>query len=384
MKIVHVCISAPYIDGWGYQENLLPQYLQKKGIENYIIASANDFPSYLSSQEIKDIKSRGGKYCIGDISVNRIKTKHLSTSFLIPFGLKKVLEEINPDVIFHHNFNCTSLPIAARFAKRKKIPLMVDNHADVINMSHNRLWVFVYYKLFIGLTCKIFQKEIIKAYGVSHSRCEFVKVYYGINQKKIDFLPIGADVDLADTIPSKETIRKNYGFENQDFILVSGGKMGIEKGTDKLISVVEELKKDYPQLKLVLFGSMEDEATSIQANQSHAVSLYGWCDRIKTLELLKMADLACWPIHHTTLIEDAISVSTPLIVRKTDTTEHLVEGNGIWIEDGSVDSIKKALLLFLNQNEWQKKTLDESCEKMRTKLSYNTIAEKLLKDIYGS
>ena len=50
MRIVHICISAPYIDGWGYQENLLPRYLQKAGTENYVIASMNDFPVYLKPE----------------------------------------------------------------------------------------------------------------------------------------------------------------------------------------------------------------------------------------------------------------------------------------------------------------------------------------------
>ena len=384
MKIVHVCISAPYIDGWGYQENLLPQYLQKNGVQNYIIASANDFPSYLSPQEITNIKSKGNNYCLGEIHITRIRTRHLSTSFLIPFGLHEALNEIKPDVIFHHNFNCTSLPIAACHARKRGIPLFVDNHADVLNMSHNKIWAFVYYKLLIRLSCKIHQKEIVKTYGVTHARCDFIKDYYGIPSEKIGFMPIGADVDLADTIPSKESLRLKYGFKNEDFIMVSGGKMGTDKGTDSLIATVEKLNKTYPNLKLVLFGAFTDSCVETQANNSPVCQTIGWCDRIKTLELLKMADMACWPLHHTTLIEDAISVCTPLMIKKTDTTKHLIDGNGVWIEKGSVDSIKKALLFILNQNEMQKMALHQSCEKMKLALSYNTIAEKLLRDIYGS
>ena len=87
MKIVHICISAPYIDGWGYQENLLPKYLQQAGIQNAVIASGNDFPFYLSTQEISDIKAKGENYTIGEVYIKRIKTKRFSTSFLVPFHL---------------------------------------------------------------------------------------------------------------------------------------------------------------------------------------------------------------------------------------------------------------------------------------------------------
>ena len=73
MKIVHVCISMPYVDGWGYQENLLPQYLQTAGTQNSVITSANDLPLYLSSQKRTEIASMGNDYHLGEIHIKRIK-----------------------------------------------------------------------------------------------------------------------------------------------------------------------------------------------------------------------------------------------------------------------------------------------------------------------
>lgn len=385
MKIVHICISAPYIDGWGYQENLLPRYLQKAGTENYVIASMNDFPVYLKPEVKAEIMSKGTDYQIDGIQVRRIKTKQLTTSLLVAKGLSKVLDEIHPDVLFHHNFNCTSLVTAARYAKKKGIPFMVDNHADIINISHNKLWALVYYRLLIGLSCKLIRKTITTAYGVTRARCDFMHDWYGVPKDKIKLLPIGADTDQADTIPSKESLRGKYGFQKEDFIVVSGGKMGVGKGTNQLIDTVEELKSNFQNIRLVLFGVFEDNGTLQQAQSSDVVSVHGWCDREKTLELLKMADVACWPIHHTTLIEDAVSVCTPIIVRKTGNTEHLVEKNGMWVDGETKESLKTAVLSFLsNQDETQKSDLHSACEKMKNQISYDTIAEKLLKDIHGS
>ncbi len=159
--------------------------------------------------------------------------------------------------------------------------------------------------------------------------------------------------------------------------------MGKDKGTDNLIDAVEELQKDYPQLKLVLFGRFDDEETQAQANHSLITLVYGWCNRVKTLELLKMADVACWPIHHTTLIEDAVSVRTPLILRKTGTTEHLIDGNGVWVENGTKEEIKKALVHIIAQNELEKKKMFHSCEKMKQIISYHTISKKVINDVAG-
>ena len=69
MKIVHVSISAPFIDTWGYQVNLLSKYLQSSENQNYIVASSNDFPSYLNSDEINKIKAKGRKYELDGVVV---------------------------------------------------------------------------------------------------------------------------------------------------------------------------------------------------------------------------------------------------------------------------------------------------------------------------
>ena len=376
MIIVHVSISSPFVDSWGYQENLLPKYLQMEGTKNYIIASANDLPAHLKSE----IENKGTNYVHDGIVVRRIPTKKISTSFAFTNGLHKVLEEIKPDVIFHHNLNCTSMPICARYAKRKGIPMVCDNHADTINMTKHRLWAWYYYRLLIGFSCKIHKKQIYKAYGVTHARCDFIHDYYGMDRNNIDFLPIGADVDLADTINSKAKLRQQYGFTDDEFIIVSGGKMGIGKGTDNLIRAIEELHNEYPFISLVLFGMFEDDETASQANNSQVTTVYGWCDRVKTLQLLKLADVACWPIHHTTLIEDAVSVCTPLILRKTGTTEHLIDGNGVWIENGTKEEIKHSILNLIIQKQ-QYNNLYPACVKMKDAISYHTVAKKLLNDI---
>ena len=382
MKIVHISISSPFIDSWGYQDNILPRYLQKTGAENFIVVSANYFPSNLKIEEYEAIKAKGNNYFLVDgVVVRRIKTKKISTSSAFTCGLKKVLNEIKPDVIFHHNINCTSMPISSRYAKRHGIPMVCDNHIDPINLTKNKLWLWLYYKFLTRLSCRLHSKQIYKAYGVTHLRCDFIHDYFGLPYDKIDFLPIGADVDLAETIDSKEELREHYGLSDKDFVVVSGGKMGLGKRTNNLITAVKELQSIIPQIKLVLFGGFEDDQTSCMVDKSGFVSFYGWCDRKKTLELLKMADVACWPYHHTTLIEDAVSVCTPLICRNTGTTEHLIENNGVWIESGTSAEINKAIRQLYIMIKHAHSQLEDSCNKMRDILSYNTVAEKVLEDV---
>ena len=94
---------------------------------------------------------------------------------------------------------------------------------------------------------------------------------------------------------------------------------------------------------------------------------------------LKLADVAVWPIHHTTLIEDAISVNTPLLIRKTRTTEHLIEKNGIFLESKEYNELYRKMV-FCMQN-FPNDNFVNHCKELKEKLSYNLISQKVIDDI---
>lgn len=373
-------MSAPYVDGWGYQENLLPEYLQKNGVENHVITSNDNLPVYLNKEMKEGIVKKGNSYSIGEIKIHKIRGKKITTSLLLSYGLKDKLEEIVPDVIFHHNVSVTTLPIVSKYAKKHKCKLFVDNHADEINMSKNKLWILLYYKCLSRLACRIRQDVFTKFYGVTNSRCDFISKYFGVPKDKIELLPIGADTDLAGTLDPKDELRDKYDFLQDEKIVVSGGKMGIEKGTYDLINAIEELGTEH-KIRLVLFGKFEDKETLELAKTKKFVTIHEWCDRIKTLELLKLADVACWPIHHTTLNEDAIAVETPLIIRKTGTTMHLVDGNGMWLKSGNKDELKKVIASFYTCKEENCTQIIQACRKKKEYLSYNNISQTIIRTI---
>lgn len=376
MRIVHICISAPYIDDWGYQENLLPEYLSKHNTDNFVIGCSNVFPDYLSSKEVETIINKGDKYSIRNVKVVRIPAKKLTTTFVVPYGLKKTLLELQPDVIFHHGINCTSLIVASRYCKKHGCKLFVDNHADEYNISSNRLWNFFYHKFLIKLSLKYVSQIVKRYYGVTHGRCDFMKHYYGISDDKIGFLPIGADTNASEDLPDKFTLREKYGYKHSDFIVVSGGKMGIGKGTDLLINTISKINEEKLFVKLVLFGRFEDTTTESLSSKYEYIHTYGWCNRQKTLELLKISDLACWPVHHTTLIEDAVSVGTPIILKKTPTTLHLIDNNGYWIDNNLSSIIQDYFSCSTTRDQMR-----IHAQNKKNELSYNFIAQKVLDDI---
>lgn len=370
MKILHICLSGQYIDGWGYQENLLPHYLTTVGTENVVVASADYFPAYLSEDKVEEIKWKGTDYIYDGVRIIRIPTKNPTDSLAYAKSLYKTICDVKPDVIFHHDVVFSTLESVRRYVLEHPVTLFIDNHADELNMSHNVIWRFVFHKFANRLACHRILPYVKTFYGVSPGRCDFLMKYYSIPSENVTLLPIGADVELARNLPPKNELRRKYGFDENERIIISGGKMGKDKGTDALISALETLP-----YKLVLFGSFSDDETRKKAEESPYTRIFGWCDRRCTLELLRLADVACWPVHHTTLIEDAVSVETPLLIRKTGNTRHLVEGNGLWT---SLNSLQSDLKSFISMDP---ASLAIAAKKKKKDISYFTIAKKVIDDI---
>jgi glycosyltransferase involved in cell wall biosynthesis len=372
MKVVH--FSSIYIDGWGYQENLLPKYFKEDGHDVSVIA----LNKFLEKDLEKEISFN--RYYIEGIEIIRIGTYFFLTSTLFfTKGLYRTLVKQNPDILFHHDIDFFSLMICVFYkSKHPKCKLFVDNHADMINKTKSSIWFAFYYKFILRIVTKLSSPFVEKFYGVTLGRCDFLEQVFGVNNSKIKLLPIGADTISADKITqSKKELKLKFNISIDNLVVISGGKMGVDKGTDLLIRAVEELNGRGMKISLVLFGSFNDELTQKLANNSKVVVVKGWCDRQSTLELLKMADIAVWPIHHTTLIEDSISCLTPLILRKTRTTEHLIDGNGIFIENGTVNEMKAAIVQITKTDSTY---LSSSCKAMRDKIDYRNIVNAIVKD----
>lgn len=375
MKIVHICLAAPYVDGWGYQENLLPKYMARNGVDSVVITS-NILPDYLNNKQIAT-----GTYMYEGVKVIRLRSKRFGSSLTYAKRLYEVLEEEKPDAIFHHNINFLSHIPCAKYCIKQGIPMFVDNHADYINSMKNPFLRFILYRCINGNFTNLYSKPVVKFYGVTHSRCRFLNDVFGIDKSKVDFLPIGADVNAASTLLTKNELRTKFKIQENEFTLVSGGKMGVDKGTVDLIQAVEELNQTNHRVNLILFGKFTDSATEELAKSKSFIKLYGWCDRKTTLELLATADLACWPIHHTTLCEDSIACKTPLLIRKTETTEHLIDGNGYFMQIGNKEELKNCIKLMLTSDSADIIQIKRSAHAMCSKLSYNTISQNIMQQV---
>lgn len=375
MKIFNICIGC-YTEGWGYQENVLPEYENKAGYDTIVFSSRNHYPAYLEDTEKRTIIERGCHYSFNGVRIYRYNTYiHTTGLVFISTHLLRTLLKEKPEIVFHHGTHMSLLKCALYKLFHRKTVIFVDSHVDYINQSPNRLWNYITRKCLLRVVCKITSPFIEKFYGVSPGRCDYLKEVYHIKASKVSLLPIGGDVDLVNKIDDTG-FRTENKIDDSSFILCMGGKLDKTKGAPILIRAYQRLRTNCSNLLLVLFGKITDDETEDLVNKDSSIINVGWCNREKTIMILKQAQIAIWPIHHTTLIEDAVSCATPVITRNTGNTSHLVTNNGVLLKEGSEEELLVSIEKIYNNYAVYK----QNAEALKERFSYPTIVNQILQD----
>lgn len=370
MKIVH--IHQYYNDGLGYQENILPRYQAKLGHEVILITS-NLSNGFNNDERIKKV----GEYKDSNFRVRRISIKsEFKERFVIFKNLYEQLDEIKPDYIFHHSVTSPSLGIVCKYKKNNpNVFLVTDNHADLNISAKNKYWKFIYYNTIWKNYIKKYDKYIDIYFGVTPSRCLFLNEELGVSNSKIRLLPIGADTDKINVDVSKEKFFDKYRINKDNFIIAHGGKITPEKQVDRIIEAFSYI--DCPNITLILFGKIYDENVKKLVEKDRRIITLGWLNREETLAVLKYSDIGIWNTQHTTLLEDAIAVGLPMILRYYGSTSHLIDDSGLFLYEGSVREIYDKLNFCIN-NKYVIKELKKNTLSMAEVLSYDNISKESL------
>lgn len=374
MKIVHITLH--YNDGWGYQDNLMPAYQRKQGDNVTVLTENAHLQKNNNGKFVDEIIKKGSEYEIDGVKIVKFKCfLNTTNTSLFCSGLYNRLKSEKPDMIFHHGVVGCTLLVAARYKrKHPEIKLYVDNHADWINKSKNHLWHLLYEKLYLSMIVKAVGNTVDLYLGVSPLRCSYLHQTFHVHDSRIGFLPLGCDINMSESInEKKEEIRSLYQIPQDAFVIVSGGKMDRSKGTLTLIQSCKNLIKSGKNVHLLLFGKADDEVKQAAEN-NRGVTLIGWCDRKKTFMMLKMADVACWPLLHTTLIEDSVACGLPLVIKSSGNVGHFKYAqNGVFLETGDLQELTIALLNVLDNIE----KYSSAATNVRNQYGYDSLVQGL-------
>ncbi len=210
-------------------------------------------------------------------------------------------------------------------------------------------------------------------------------IEYGWKREKIILLGPAKDPNIYHpplNLEEKIKLRKQYGFNEDDFLCIFVGYLIPRKGFYDLVSVWKEVAKEIKCAKLVIVGAkregFEEWADDQIKKLDNSFKYLGALSREKVAEALRMSDLFLFPTYREGLgavIIEAMMTGLPIITTNLEgsTADLIKDGkNGILIEAGDKVALKEAILKI-----YKDKILRENFAKNALKSSYEYHIENI-------
>lgn len=387
MKIIHLCLCSFYIEGFGYQENLIPKYNKIDGHDITIIASRFTFNKENGRPDLTE----AGNYINGHgIKVVRIDYK--SKLFEIIGKIIKaysntyeLLVNEEPDLIFIHGIQFWDIKEVIRYKKsHPQCKVVGDIHASYDNSAQNLFSKFLLHKIIWRKMIRSSLPYIDKIFAIAPGCKTFAKEMYNIPEEKFEYLYLGADtlkINFEKREEIKNCIREKLDIKETDFVLITGGKLSKEKNTKLLLDSLKKVNSK--NVKLIIFGVFSDDIKSHllkKVNSDERVKYIGWLDGEDVYEYYLASDAAIFPGTKSALWEQAICSGLPIICKRWKGMEYVdVGGNCIFLDDNNVDKISESINLLLENRELYNNMKEISETKGYETFSYERISRQAIK-----
>lgn len=348
MRILHCCLAAFYIDGYNYQENVLPRISKEKGHDVLIIASTETYVGNTSLGYVapSDYITEYG------VPIKRLPYKHIvshriSRKIRKYIGLYDAIERFAPDIIFSHDISYASVIDVVEYVKNHpNVTFLADTHTAAYNsglnwMSLNILHRLIY-KRYIGKTIPYLKKY----YYIGPAERDFSVINYGVPEGVMEFLPLGGIIpDAATYMRQREKFRREFGVAEGELLLVHSGKLVAEKKTVELLRAFKKVES--MRARMVIIGSIpKDTETEILSmiETDERVEYVGWQQSDFLLGCLCGADLYCQPGSVSATLQNAICCRAAVMARPVDAYKMLDKGNFFWVEkEEDIENVLRAV-----------------------------------------
>lgn len=389
MRITHICLAGLFMDGWGYQDNMIAKYHVSSGYDVTVIT--NQWVYDHEGNYVKtDKETETDRYGVKIIRIPIKKDKPYTYKLKHYIGLYDTLGSTNPDVIFLHSTQIMDVNDIIRYKKEHpQVKLYADNHCDYSNSATNLLSKYILHGIIWKRSAWKLNPYVEKFYGVLPARVDFMTERYKLPKDRVELLVMGMDdekAEEADKQEVKEALRKRFDYKDDDFVVITGGK--IDHAKRQTLLLIEAVKKiDNPHLKLLVFGSVvEDMKKPLMdlCDGDGRIKYIGWIQSDETYPYFAAADLAVFPGRHSVMWEQVAGQGVPMVVKYWEGTTHVdVGGNVEFLYRDSVEEIREMLEKLMVKGCDYQKMQKIAKEKGREVFSYRRISRSCIGVIGG-
>ena len=462
-KILHIMLTGPVTDGWSYQDNLLTKYQRRLGHEVTMITS-----QWIWGEDGKLAKCRKTDYRNeNDVKVIRLPIHgkdRWGRKFKTFEGLYEKMLAEEPDILFVHNVSFLDMDVVVNYIRYRRkleknimpsekssketardtskkrsqttLQVYVDNHSDFSNSGGNWISRNVLHKILWKSKAKKIEPYTTKFYGVMPARVEWLSRMYGIPEHKCELLVMGADDDgitKAIEYNAAKRIREQYHIAEDDFLIVTGGKIDRAKRQTLLLmeavrniaekqgdmqkeaalnkaSEISEIRESdsagniaasdsagntasgnaakgiTKNVRLLVFGSvageLKDELEKLA--DGNIVQYTGWIAAEESYDYFSAADLVVFPGRHSVYWEQVVGMGIPMLCKYWEGTTHVdIGGNVRFLTEDNVSCIENSLLELLKEDGKEYLEMKAAANSERKKeFSYLQIAQKCIEQTF--
>ena len=381
MKIVHLCLASPFLEGWGYQENILAKTHAHFGMDVTVITFKNSNSVTVKNSTNKDERENKDYRIIYLHQQQGYIGLHLKNYE----GVYTALIDECADIVFVHGGQFLALKEVVRFCRNNPhVRMYIDQHGDYYNTPVNTIKKKIIHKIIFKYWMQKAVPYTSRFWGVTPWRCQYLHEVYGIPEEKIGLLVMGGDDDYIhfDELPElRISIRKQLDISNEDFVIITGGKIDRTKNIHLLIRAVQRLNNN--KIKIIVFGQpstdIEDEICNLSKHP--AVRNIGWLESTKVYDYYLAADLAFFPGTHSVLWEQAAACGIPMVVKDWEGMHHLdVGGNCRFVQAESEDEYLNIIQEIVNDKDTYDQMKNIATSKAVKEFSYKEIAKRAIEE----
>lgn len=384
MTIVHISPCAPFNDGWGFQENLLPKQHLKMGNKVTLITTTKIHKDGGVAQVKPEVFRSKDGFDVIRLPYVHYPGKHITNVFM-RLKVYDHLVRLKPDFIFYHGLISQTIFEVIRYKKAAEnrggsCVIVQDNHLDYNIGCDPKTFKQKLLRSYYRIMNSRSQKYVEKVYGVTPWRKRYAEEYFHISPDKTDVLIMGADdekIDFTNRAVIRAQIRGKYQINPDDFLVVTGGKIDHKKKIHTLMEACGNLKG----VKLLIFGSVSEQIQDEYQKLLHKYSniiFVGWIDSDKVYNCFFAADLAFFPGQHSVLWEQACAAKVPCVFARWPGMDHVDNGgNAIFMEEIQPEAIR-TLLMQLRFTPMYTRMKSAAESELTDIYLYSNIAEKSL------
>ena len=354
------------------------------GIPTHVVNLLDAIPKFGAEVTLIGVCDKKNNQLSCDYILITNKRNPSGYTYLFNLWLKAPFLKIaSTDVICTHRPD-DMLPFILFHRKNPKVCTLHGKLFENIYIKHEKIIAKVYGIVEKFTLKRLSNQDASSVVAVDETTERYYISKYPWLKNKIKVIPIGIDLNKFKPM-NKENMRRKYGFDTSDKIIIYVGRLEKEKNLDLLIKSFVFVKKNNPHAKLVLVGDGRERVhlkNLVDELELKDVIFMGAMEYDKIPEVLNCADVfALTSLYEgsPTVIKEAIACGVPVVSTDVGDVGDVIQSD---IVGKIVDSDEKLFArAIIDMFQIDRDAIKNACTGVSKNFSFEKIANRTI-EIY--